>query len=447
MGKELDYQESLEIELSTSGVDRFVETFDYSGQEWAEIELSAQPAREGPLTEEERWCLRRAGTVYRLFRSADKGFLKQQELMFVTDRENIHLLANELHEALIEAHATNGKYRQLLKLLAKLRDDMSILSTNPLPPRENYYREIFGVWVDKLGGGLGVSRHSQNHKLGGPLVRFFQAVTRPVLAPEALAIESISKIVGRERKRRANECRKKRRKRGGQAPAVIAGSVEEAPPWPDTSDYTDLGPFLTNPKISFDRQVHDYVVKRGRTTGLKHMVAFNADGTVLAHASGKRNRILLPGKLVAALNDPANKIVIHLNNPSNIGLSAVDIATLGMPGVEAIWRHGNWGNVARGALTPKGRAMLRRNTPKEAWGRLFRIANGIEFRLYDVLQDAVRAGKILVDQAKTIDPHLVCLTLRRAGILDYRSERTSGRRTPTSSIPRPRRTTFRIRRQ
>jgi hypothetical protein len=56
---------------------------------------------------------------------------------------------------------------------------------------------------------------------------------------------------------------------------------------------------------------------------------------VLAHGSGNRNIIGLPKELNDALSDPANKIVIHRTNLSNIGLQAADIACLAHPGLEA----------------------------------------------------------------------------------------------------------------
>ena len=37
MGTTLDFRESIETELSASGVDRFVKTYDYSDKEWVEI--------------------------------------------------------------------------------------------------------------------------------------------------------------------------------------------------------------------------------------------------------------------------------------------------------------------------------------------------------------------------------------------------------------------------
>jgi hypothetical protein len=419
MGTTLDFRESIETELSASGVDRFVKTYDYSDKEWVEIALSVQPARTGPLTEDVRQHLRRASNVYLTLHSAGREFLRQQELTSVANWENIRGLAAELYELLGEPNVRSTddrKYRRLQKSMAKLRDEASIFSSKSplLPPREGYYREILGVWVDKLGGKLGVSRDTVTHKLGGPLVRFFQAVTCPVLATDAPALESISHIVSREKKRR-RECRKN----GGQAPAQMAAYIEE--PTRQAIDYSDL-PFRTDPDISFDRQVHDYLVEWGRTTGVQHMVAVDADDTVIAHASGGRDGFIFPGEFVGALYDSARKIVIHISDPSNMGFREGNIAYLGFPGIEAICRHGNSGNFARGALTPKARAMLRRDTPEEACKRLGRIACGIGFRLYEVLTGAVDSGKISAVQADRVHHHVVGLCLRDAGILDYRFE-------------------------
>jgi hypothetical protein len=428
MGTTLHFRESIESELSASGVDRFVKMYDYSDQEWDEIELSAQPARAGPLTEDVRQHLRRAGNVYLTLHSAGREFLKQQELTSVENWENIRGLAAELYELLDEPNVRNTddrKYRRLQKSIANLRDEASIFSAKSplLPPREDYYREILGIWVDKLGGELGVSRDTVTHKLGGPLVRFFQAVTCPVLATEAPALETISHIVSREKKRR-RECRKN----AGQVPARMAAYVEQ--PTRQAVGYSDLGPFRTDPNISFDRQVHDYVVERGRTTGVQHMIAADAEGTVIAHASGGRAGFIFPGKFGAALYDYANKITIHINDPSSTGLTECNVACLAFPGVEAICRHGNSDNFARGALTPKARAMLRRDTPEEACRRLGRIACGIGFRLYEVLTSAVDSGKISAVQADRVHHHVVGLCLRDAGILDYRLEKVRARRRP-----------------
>jgi hypothetical protein len=421
----MSYEESVEMELSASGVNRFVKAFDYTDQEWTEIELPVQSARLGPLTEEARQRLRLAAGLYLALHSTGRQFLRQQELSFAENWARIGKLAAELYEQLDCSLRGFGdrQYRGLRKSLRKLQNNATLSAKSPLlSSREEYYREIFGVWIDTLGGRLGVSRDAGNHKLGGPLVRFFQAVTYPVLAAEAPAVESISGIVDREKERR-----KKRRKRGETAPGQVAGSEPAS-----TSDregyltYTDLGPFRIDHNIPFERQVHDYCVERGRATGVQHFVAIDTGGTVLAHASGARYAITFPEKLTLALHDPNNKIVIHISNQS-AGLNTDDIGCLGFPGLEAIWRHSHGGSVARGALTPDGRAMLRGNTLEEARCRLLYIAYGVGDSFYEVLEDAFRTGRISYEPANTVYSHLICLTLCRAGILDYRFESARGR--------------------
>jgi hypothetical protein len=395
------------------------EAFEYSNEEWAKIELCVQAARSRPLTEERR-RLQQAAVEYSL-RSSTRELLKLHERRFLANRESIRWLAANLYQALSEVQARNhdNKYGRLLQSLAKLRDDKSISAAkrppfSQLSPREDYYREILGVWVDMLGGALSYSRDADN-KVRGPLIRFFQAVTCPVLATDAPALESISDIVDREKERR-----KKRRKKGGQAPAQMVRSIEEPMPRPDASGwYTDLGQFRTDPVIPFDLQVHDYVVERGRATGVRHIIAVNAEGTVLAHGYGTHNGFALPMKLSAELENPANKIVIHHNHPTSAGLNIVDIAFLAAPGLEAICVHGHGGYVARGALTSKGRAMLQALPTGEAMAKLYRIANGVGEPFIDVLWDAIAAGRISHDQASQIHCHHTGLALARDGILDY----------------------------
>ena len=294
MTKTFDYKNRrwAEIEFSALGKDSCVKTFDYSDQEWAEIELSAQPMRTGPLTEHERHRLRQAGMVY-LALSTSTEFLKQDKHARDARSEKIRRLAASLIEELVDADASNDAKkngRRFLQSLAKLRDDPPVLATKSTPysSRENYYREIFSVWIDNLGGTLGLSRTADTHKLGGPLTRFFQAVTNPVLGTEAPALESIYDIVGREKERR-----KRRRSRGGQALVQLGGFAERPAPSSYTSytddglfSYTDLGLFRMQPDVPFDEQAHDYVIARGRATGALHIVAVDANGTVLANGFG-----------------------------------------------------------------------------------------------------------------------------------------------------------------
>src|SRR6516165_912755 len=253
MTKTFDYhnREWVEIEFSASGGNS-CRTFDYSDQEWTEIELSAQPVRKGPLTGHERHRLRQAGVLY-LALSTSMEFLKQDKRVRNAKSEKIRKSAASLLEELVDFDARNNakKFgRPFLQSLAKLRDDPPVLAPKN-PPREDYYREIFSVWIDNLGGTLKLSRTADTHKLGGPLIRFFQAVTNPVLGTEAPALESICDIVCREKERR-----KKRRSRGGQALVQLVGFAERPAPKSYTSytddgrfSYTDLGLLRMQPDV------------------------------------------------------------------------------------------------------------------------------------------------------------------------------------------------------
>ena len=342
MSKKLNHRQICEGELAAAGVDRFVPSFDYSDEEWTEIEQSARLTCNKQLTDEVRQRLRQAGALYLTLSRAGNKFLKQQQLASISSWQSIRRLAGELHEQLDKANVPRvdgSKYGTLLKSLAKLTNDSSISSAKSLQsPRENYYSDVLGVWLDELGGRLGLSRGSNTHKLGGPLVRFFRAVTCPVLKTDAPALETISDIVGRERDRRTATSGRERLKKNREVPlSAVEGPVR--PPTLPEIRYTDLGQLQISPGIPIERQVREYVVERGRATGLRHLVAIDGKGRVVLHGCGWRNGILLPETFMALLGDPANKIVIHLNDPFNIGLSNVDISFLVLPGVEAIWWH------------------------------------------------------------------------------------------------------------
>jgi hypothetical protein len=279
MGKKLDHEQICEGELAAAGVDRFVPSFDYSDEEWTEIEQSAQLTCNEPLTDEVKQRLRQAGALYLTLSRAGSKFLKQQQLAFISSWQSIRRLASELREQLDKAQVPRvdgGKYGTLLKSLAKLTNDSSISPAKSLQsPRENYYSDVLGVWVDELGGSLRLSRGSSRHKLGGPLVRFFRAVTCPVLEADAPALETISDIVGRERNRRAATRGRERLKKNKEVPLRAVEVLVPPPILPDIR-YTDLGQLRISPGIPIERQVHDYVVERGRATGLQHLVAIDA---------------------------------------------------------------------------------------------------------------------------------------------------------------------------
>jgi hypothetical protein len=182
-----------------------IERPSYSDEAWVKINSAVQSARPGrTLTEFERGRLVTAGHVYLVLHSG-RDWLKQFGGRFVANWENIGSLAASLTDELMEADARAApplKFRGLIKRLQKLQERASPLAKKgPLTsPREDYFREVLGTWM-KIGGELKYSRNPNSKKLGGPLVRFFGAVTSPVLGADAPALESIKDIIDREKKR------------------------------------------------------------------------------------------------------------------------------------------------------------------------------------------------------------------------------------------------------
>jgi hypothetical protein len=68
----------------------------------------------------------------------------------------------------------------------------------PAHPRAVYFHDLIQLWV-MLGGRLTYSRDSATKKPGGPLIRYMQAVTKPVMEKAAPTAEGIVKLISRER--------------------------------------------------------------------------------------------------------------------------------------------------------------------------------------------------------------------------------------------------------
>jgi hypothetical protein len=178
----------------------------YSYYDSVEIDSSIRSVRPGqPLTDHERWLIWSAGNQY-LVLSDGREWLKQRDARFVENWSNIHRLAGELANELAEAddRARNAKrpsFGGLIKTLVKVQERATPHATrkDQYRFREEYYQEVLSLWL-RFGGKLRYSRNSR--KLSGPLIRFFQAVTGPVLGTDAPALESIKDIIEREKDRR-----------------------------------------------------------------------------------------------------------------------------------------------------------------------------------------------------------------------------------------------------
>ena len=102
-------------------------------------------------------------------------------------------------------HVYNEKYIvRMTPLINKLRDDAELFwkPWNLSSPKEEYYEKVLSIWVDHCGGQLKKSRDKMTQKPRGPLLRFFVAVTYPVMGIDAPKPETIFDIVDREKLRR-----------------------------------------------------------------------------------------------------------------------------------------------------------------------------------------------------------------------------------------------------
>jgi hypothetical protein len=73
--------------------------------------------------------------------------------------------------------------------------------TGRLDPPVVYYQAILILWKEVFGGHLAISRDSQDaSKIGGPLVRYFFAVTRPVMVRQTPSLQSLPDIVDRQKR-------------------------------------------------------------------------------------------------------------------------------------------------------------------------------------------------------------------------------------------------------
>lgn len=185
--------------------------------------------------------------------------------------------------------------------------------------------------------------------------------------------------------------------------------------------FVDLGEFKAPPDTQIGQEAQRYVVERGRESGLEHLVAFDRDGSLVAHGRGTEGGIGLPPALEEALRDPHRSVVAHHNHPTNTSVSVADIRMLGFPGQSAIWAHGNGGLVARAALTQEARSALAAFSPDNAANRVGTVAAQVDRLLFGATAGAIERGAVSPQEADAALAHLVATALDRAGIIDYRS--------------------------
>jgi hypothetical protein len=215
--------------------------FDYSQAERSEIEAAARAVLPDgkPLPNEVREALVQAARIFRA-NIKKRPWPKERR-----DYQKIVQLSELLHQAvsvMVEKRAdwwtifgaperAKGIRRNLehrlkgvleIKLAAQFVLDLKMDHR----PARVFQSFVLAVWT-RLGGKLQSSRHPKTGEPRGPCIRFFQAVTNPVMGASAPSLESLPAIIRRE-KRALEESAA--RKAAAAPPKRLMGIRDSAPP-------------------------------------------------------------------------------------------------------------------------------------------------------------------------------------------------------------------------
>ncbi|MDR3213515.1 MAG: hypothetical protein LBT71_06310 [Azoarcus sp.] len=150
-----------------------------------------------------------------------------------------------------------------------------------------------------------------------------------------------------------------------------------------------------------DRNATRYVLARGHKDGKEHLYAYDAKTgkNVIQNTTNSRNAVTLPARVSTMLDTPGAAMVLHHNHPDSVSLSPRDLGFLARPGGHRVVAHGHDGS-------------------------MFSAAKGDGVARLEIAINAARAE--IRSQARTrgIDlgdwlPHLVNMSLSRAGIIRY----------------------------
>jgi hypothetical protein len=193
--------------------------FNYTEEEWLEIEAAIQTVRKGVLPKkvrkwlvgEARWYLadRIQPNERRAWQKAAFYIEKARQVILGIAERNLELLNRAGYPQKMNQAGVNRCYGEHLGGLARIRDEAKeiaeLCKRYPTEgahydnPKFMYEFKVLFIWTF-LGGELRVSRHPRDGNIQGPLARFFRAVTVPVMGPSAPSPESLPEIVRRQRK-------------------------------------------------------------------------------------------------------------------------------------------------------------------------------------------------------------------------------------------------------
>lgn len=158
-----------------------------------------------------------------------------------------------------------------------------------------------------------------------------------------------------------------------------------------------------------DAEAKSYVMRMGEKTGNEHLVCYDRQtGETIETKEGDRSSVTFTLKLVAALKDKRNSIVLHHNHPRSSSLSLPDMHVItSNPGAAGIWAHGHNGS---SFYAERGKFKFSKAT-----------VNALYDTIHGKLQALVTAGIVTVADACLLDNHLLWLALNRVGQISYRA--------------------------
>jgi hypothetical protein len=182
--------------------------FDYSEAEWSEIEAAARAILPDnkPLPNEVRESLIDRARHYQNGMSLIQNNQDWQEIARLSERLHqtikcVWVFEDPTRDTEHILRGLEAFLEELLEII-DLAEDMIVPpeEVDRRPPRLIYQSDVLGTWV-YLGGQLRWSRHPKTGRPQGPLIRFFQAVTTPVMGASAYSLESLPDIIRRHRDR------------------------------------------------------------------------------------------------------------------------------------------------------------------------------------------------------------------------------------------------------
>jgi hypothetical protein len=193
--------------------------FEYSEEEWSEIEAAVQAVGANMPKSARKWLLGEirwylaARTLEtndrRAWRKAASLNEKVRKVISGMAERDLELLARAGFKEKHRQAWVRDLYREDFVLLDSFRKraEAQAEAYKRYPTEGAHFDnakfmfqfKILLIWTE-LGGELGISRHPKHGTVQGPLARFFRAVTVPVMGTSAPSLETLPDIIERQRR-------------------------------------------------------------------------------------------------------------------------------------------------------------------------------------------------------------------------------------------------------